>query len=158
MASWQEDLRARFLEPVAVIGIGNASSGDDAAGPEVARLLAGRTRAAVFDCGAVPENFIGPIARSKPKCILLVDAAPSGSKPGTVSVHSLAGMRESTFHTHAASPSLFLAVLVTRTRAECFMIGIQPARTGMGETMSDEVAAACREVADEIARLLPAAP
>ena len=154
---WKEALRLRLKEPAAVVGIGNSASGDDAAGPEVVRLLAGRTRAALFDCGCVPENFIGPIARAKPTCIVLVDAAPAGGAPGAVSVHPLSDLREATFHTHAASPSLFLDVLVERTRAECFMIGIEPHRAGFGEHMSDEVIATAREVSDEIARLLPIA-
>lgn len=152
---WQAQLAKRLVEPVAIVGIGNTDAGDDGVGCEVVRLLKGLTRARLFDCGGVPENFIGPIARAHPRTIVLVDAAAVGVAPGAVAIHELAALRESTFHTHAASPALFLDVLVERTGAECFMIGIQPRRAGFGETMTDEVAAAAREVADAIAAALP---
>ncbi len=152
---WQAQLAKRLVEPVAIVGIGNPASGDDGVGPEVVRLLQGSTRARLFDCGGVPENFIGPIARARPKTIVLVDAAPVGAAPGAVAIHELAHVRETTFHTHAAGAALFLDVLVERTHAACFMVGIQPKAVGFGEPMSDEVAAAAREVADEIAAALP---
>jgi hydrogenase maturation protease len=156
---WKAQLAQRLVEPVAIVGIGNPDSGDDGVGPEVVRLLKGRTRAALFDCGGVPENFIGPIARARPKTVVLVDAVPipSGAPaPGTVALYALSSLREATFHTHAASPALFLDVLVERTRAECFMIGIQPKAVALGVAMSGEAAAAARDVADVIAAALPA--
>ena len=154
--SWKRELAGRVVEPAAIVGIGNSASGDDAAGPEVVRLLRGRTRAALFDCQTVPENFIGPIARAKPACIVLVDAVPVGALPGVVALYALDSMRESSFHTHAASPALFLDLLVERTGASCFMIGIQPETSGFGSPMSVAIAAAAREVADAIAGCLPA--
>jgi hydrogenase 3 maturation protease len=153
--SWKLDLKARLVEPVVIVGIGNSMSGDDGAGPEVVRLLRGRTRATLFDCGGVPENFIGPIAAAKPACILLVDAAPVGAEPGHVGVFELAHIHGDTFHTHAASPSLFLDVLVERTHASCFMVGIQPKQVGIGTGMTPQVTAATRIVADFLAQCLP---
>ncbi len=155
--AWKKDLAARLVEPAAIVGIGNSASGDDGAGPEVVRLLRGRTRAALFDCQTVPENFIGPIARAKPRCIVLVDAVPVGALPGAVALYALDRVRESSFHTHAASPALFLDLLVERTGAGCFLVGIQPKSAGFGAPMSDEVAAAARAVADAIAGRLPPA-
>lgn len=153
--SWKAALIDRLVSPAAVVGIGNSQSGDDGAGAEVVRLLRGRTCAALFDCQTVPENFIGPIARAKPACILLVDAVPSGAKAGRVRLYALDSLRETTFHTHAASPALFLDLLVERTGATCFMIGIQPKQVAPGAAMSPEVAAAARAVADAIAECLP---
>ncbi len=166
--AWKRELAERLAEPAAVVGIGRAGSGDDGVGPEVVRLLRGRTRAALFDCGAVPENFIGPIARAKPKCIVLIDAAAVGAEPGAVALYALSSLREATFHTHAASPALFLDVLVARINGSgtrdgvkgpgpvySFMIGIQPKTAGFGEAMSPEVLAAARDVAEAIAAALP---
>jgi hydrogenase maturation protease len=153
--SWKSALGARLAEPVAVVGVGNSVCGDDGAGPEVVRLLRGRTRAALFDCQTAPENFTGPIARAGPRCILLVDAAPTGARPGAVGLFETERLHETSFHTHAASPALFLGLLVERTGADGFLIGIQPKASGLGAVMSDEVAAAAREVADAIAQLLP---
>jgi hydrogenase maturation protease len=154
--SWRKELAARIVEPVAVVGIGNVDSGDDALGPEVVRLLSGRTRAALFDCGTVPENFIGPIAQAKPACVILIDAVGAGGSPGDVVVLDAEALLESGLQTHAPSPALFLNVLAARTGAKCFAIGVTPGATGFGLPLSPEVATAAREVADEIARLLPA--
>ena len=81
-ASWKTALMNHLKEPAAVVGIGNPQSGDDGVGPEVVRLLRGRTRAMLFDCETAPENFIGPLAEARPASILLVDATPTGSTPG----------------------------------------------------------------------------
>jgi hydrogenase maturation protease len=153
--SWRTALKDRLSEPAVIVGIGNSQSGDDGAGPEVVRLLAGRTRAKLFDCQTAPENFIGPIARAKPKCIVLVDAAPSGAAPGAVAVLALECLHETTFHTHASTPALFLDLLVERTGAECFLIAIEPKQSGLGKPMSPEVLGAAAAVADAIAELLP---
>jgi hydrogenase maturation protease len=137
------------------VGIGNPDSGDDGVGPEVIRRLAGRTRAALFDCRTVPENFTGPIARSRPRTIVLVDAAPTGRAPGAIEIVPPERLGESGFHTHAASPALFLELLSGRTGAACFLIGIEPKSANHGESLSAEAAAASREVADAIAGFLP---
>ena len=155
---WQETLKDYVVEPASVVGIGRTGSGDDGLGPEVVRLVRGRTRAALFDCQTVPENFIGPIARSHPACIILVDAAPAGDQPGDVAIFAIECLHHATFHTHASTPALFLDALVERTGAACFMIGVHPKVLGLDRAMSPEVARAALEIADEIARLLPPTP
>jgi len=154
-ASWKTALMNHLREPAAIVGIGNPQSGDDAVGPEVIRLLHGRTRAVLFDCQTAPENFIGPIANASPASILLVDAVPTGSTSGTVGVFALECMHETTFHTHASTPALFLDMVVERTGAQCCMLGVQPGNVGLGVPMTPEVAAAARDIADCIATCLP---
>jgi hydrogenase 3 maturation protease len=153
--SWRTALSDRLSEPAVIVGIGNSQSGDDGVGPEVVRLLAGRTRATLFDCQTAPENFIGPIARAKPRCIVLVDAAPFEDVPGAISVFALECLHQTTFHTHASTPALFLDLLVERTGAQCFMIGVQPEQSGLGTRISPRVSAAAAAIADAIAELLP---
>ncbi len=155
--SWKAALMNRLVEPAAIVGIGNTQSGDDGAGPEVIRLLRGRTRAILFDCGTAPENFIGPIAEAMPAAILLIDAVPVGAAPGTIGVFAIECMHETTFHTHASTPALFLDMLVERTGAGCFMLGVQPKDAGLGVEMTREIQAAAAEIADAIAEILPLA-
>lgn len=155
--SWKTALMDRLSEPAAIVGIGNSQSGDDGVGPEVVRLLAGRTRAKLFDCQTAPENFIGPIARAKPKCIVLVDAAPFETAPGTIGVFAQECLHETTFHTHVSTPALFLDLLVERTGAGCFLIAVEPEQSGLGTRMSPRVSAAASAIADAIAELLPPA-
>lgn len=154
--SWKTVLTDRLVEPVALVGIGNVMSGDDGLGPEVVRLLHGRTRAALFDCQTTPENFIAPIARAKPASIMLVDACPTGAEPGTIGLFTLECMHETTFHTHASTPALFLDLLVERTGAACFMLGVQPRTSGLGVAMTAEIRAAAAAIADAVAEILPA--
>jgi hydrogenase 3 maturation protease len=153
--SWRSAIKERLTEPAAIVGIGNSQSGDDGVGPEVVRLLRGRTRAKLFDCQTAPENFIGPIARANPKCIVLVDAAPMNETPGAIAVLALECLHEATFHTHASTPALFLDLIIQRTGAQCFMIAIEPKQSGLGAAMSPRVRAAAEALADMIAELLP---
>jgi hydrogenase maturation protease len=153
--SWKGALADRLSEPAVVVGIGNSASGDDGVGPEVIRLLRGRTRAWLFDCQTAPENFIGPIARLKPGCIVLIDAVPPRDRPGHIGIFAVECMHETTFHTHASTPALFLDLLVERTGAECFLVGVEARQSGLGTRMSREAASAAAEIADAIADHLP---
>ena len=153
--SWKTALANRLAAPAVIVGIGNTQSGDDGVGPEVVRLLEGRTRATLFDCGTAPENFIGPISKAKPASILLVDAVPMDAPPGHVGIFAIECMHETTFHTHASTPALFLDMLIERTGAECCMLGVQPKNSGLGVEMTPEVRAAAAEIADAVAASLP---
>ncbi len=48
---------------------------DDSLDPILVSRLQGRTKACLFDCGEVPENYTQPIIESRPKTIIIVDAA-----------------------------------------------------------------------------------
>src|SRR5512138_1713340 len=73
---------------VAVLGIGNELSGDDAVGVVIAgelrQRLDPRADCFVLDAATAPENFTGPLRRFRPDLVLLVDAAHLSGEPGTI--------------------------------------------------------------------------
>ena len=91
MGSWSRALRREILRSarVAVIGVGNAARGDDAAGDLAARyLLAGPSplpaKALVVAAANVPENFTGVVRAFAPDLAVIVDSAAAGRPPGAV--------------------------------------------------------------------------
>jgi len=129
--------------------------GDDGAGPAVVAALPDAPGLARFDAGMAPENWLGPIARAKPRSILVVDAVDSGEPPGTLALMSpdeLAGVGGPS--THALPLGLFLRVAEQRCGAPCLVLAIQPGSTAMAEGLSAPVRAAVRQAASAISSLV----
>ena len=130
-----------------VVGIGNELRADDAAGMEVARLLAHRSAVPVILAGDVPENYVGVVRSRSPDWILLIDAVDFGSTPGATLILRMNGAQPAFAptqipSTHCASLSLFARYLGAETGAEVWLLGIQPKSLELGCPMSVEVAGA----------------
>jgi hydrogenase 3 maturation protease len=69
-----------------ILGVGQRLRADDGLGPEICARIAGQVHTEVIDAGPVPENFIGPILRSRPQNVILIDAVDLGLAPGSVMV------------------------------------------------------------------------
>lgn len=138
-----------------VVGIGRPDAGDDGVGPLIINLLAGRTSASLFNAETTPENFIGPIAKTAPDVILLVDALHFDGPVGDVRLIEPDQLANTDFTTHAPSPQILLDFLAERTGARCLVLGVQPERSGMNTPMSLPVRDAARHVADVLSRLFP---
>jgi hydrogenase 3 maturation protease len=139
---------------VAVVGVGNRLRGDDGAGSWLAERLRARCGAPVFDAETVPENYLGPLLAADPEVVLFVDAARLDAPPGAcrlVPAHALGGRCDST---HGMS-LLLLSRALEAHGIECWLFGLQPARTSAGEPVSPEVAAAARALEDVLAACLP---
>jgi len=138
------DRLADRLRPLAatrlvIVCIGNELAGDDAAGVQVARRLAGKLPWPLFDCRSAPENFLGKIVEACPQTVLLVDAVHLDAPPGTVRLlkpHQLAGQGPST---HGPAPEAFLELLQQRCGCRCVLAGIQPQSTAVGSGLSPVV-------------------
>jgi hydrogenase 3 maturation protease len=79
------DIKDRLKGVVTIIGIGNIMRGDDGFGPKLIESLKKRsTKAILFDCGTVPENYIFPILATSCDTVILVDAADFDSFFGRV--------------------------------------------------------------------------
>lgn len=139
-----------------VLGIGNALKADDGVGPLVAQMLQERHPDVVFDTGQTPENFLGPIRRARPETIVLVDAADFGGEPGEIRLASAAEVHGLMLGTHAAPLSMFMAAISEETGAEVRLIAIQAMSTTLGGEMSEQVAAAVRDLVTALEALLGA--
>jgi hydrogenase maturation protease len=151
MDGWRERIEAIARgRRVAVVGVGNLLRGDDGAGCLVARRLAASGNLAAFDAGTVPENHLGPLLRAAPDVAVFVDAADHGAEPGAVCVARALALGARLSSTHAPSLRL-LASLLEASRIECWVVGIQPSRCGLGSAMTAAVRRAVREVGDALA-------
>lgn len=131
------------LQPVrtAVVGMGHELRGDDAAGIEVARALRplAHQQLLVIDAGHAPENHTGPIRRFAPELVLLVDAAQLGEAPGAVRWLAWQETTGLSASTHTMPPYVLARYLTAELNTHIALIGIQPADTSLGATLSPEV-------------------
>ncbi len=153
---WKRELAALVGKRITVVGIGRPHAGDDGVGPLVITLLRLRTSLTLIDAQAVPENFVGPITRSHPDVILLVDAVGFHAPVGSIRLLQGADLDETDFTTHAMSPRLVLDFLARGTAARTLALAVQPGRSGPDAPMSDPVRDAAHAIADHLAGLFPA--
>lgn len=131
----------RVKGKTAVVGIGNILRGDDGLGPKLIEMLKTKpTKAALFDCGTAPENYIFPILAASCDTIILVDAADLGLPAGAIKVFDLDEISGVSFSTHNPSPRLFTDLLQTgKGDLNIFVISVQPKTTELGKGLSREI-------------------
>jgi len=143
----QPRLRREILRAgsILVLGVGNRARGDDAAGVLCAEAIkktasrrAGR-RLKVLVGGEAPENCTGAVRRFHPDLVLIIDAVLGPHAPGTVFIVDLEELPDETASTHRVSLALLVSYLEKEIGSRTLLIGIQPARMGFGEPVSDEV-------------------
>ncbi len=141
-----------------IVGIGNALKGDDGAGPLVCEQL-GRMGASVelIDAGTVPENYIRPIIKKAPENLLIVDAVDFGAAAGTIRVFRPEQLNAHAFTTHTLSPHLFVEMVRRKAQVQVHFIGIQPAQTQFGCSVSADVAGAIHRLCRTLAEIFPPA-
>jgi len=134
-------IKNRLKGHTAIVGIGNILRGDDGLGPRlIESLRARRVKADAFDCGTAPENYIFPILSTSCDTVILIDAADLGTEPGSAKVFGLDEISNVSFSTHNPSPRLFTDLLKTgKDNINIFVVSIQPKKTALGESLSEEV-------------------
>ncbi len=143
---------------VAVLGIGNEFSGDDAIGVQIARELASRLGprpdCLVLDGGTAPENLTGPLRRFRPDLVLLVDAAHFAAQPGTVAWLDWQQTDGLSGSTHTLPPSVLAQFLVGELACRLALLVIQPAQLEFGCPVSAPVRAAGDRVVEALTAAL----
>ncbi|WAC05088.1 MAG: hydrogenase maturation peptidase HycI [Methanoregula sp.] len=133
-----------------LLGIGNPVNGDDGAGTYVAERF--RKEGWIpLSCGTAPENFTGIIRKTRPGCLVLVDAAAMGLSPGEYRVIPRHRISDVSIGTHQL-PLSMLIDFVADCAGRIVLIGIQPDRVAAGE----EISARVREGADRLVEELMA--
>ena len=139
-------LRDQLTGRVVIVGVGNRMKGDDGFGPAMIDRLQNRVKVPLFDCGSVPENFLGPICQEKPQTVLVLDAADLSEPPGTLAVVESSKWRGGGFSSHSLSLKLFADLISQDTGADVYLVAVQPKQLGFGEPMSPEVREGCRRL------------
>lgn len=152
MASEKTDHRSSKSDRLTVIGVGNPDRGDDAAGSHVARALAGRLPhdVEVIDFRG-NLNELMPVLADADHAIL-IDAAQSGAKPGTIRQFDAATKPLPTGHFHCSTHAFGVTEAIELSRAlgrlprSLIVIGIEGRDFAAGTTLSDGVAQAIEKV------------
>lgn len=124
---------------VVIVGIGNIMRGDDGFGPALIEELSGRIDAVCIDAGVTPENHTGIITKEKPDTILLVDAVHLDLTPGEYTLLKKDDILNSALTTHNMSPAMLINFLESGTKADMYLLGIQPGAALFGDEMSASV-------------------
>ena len=147
-----------------IIGIGNVLKGDDGIGPLICEQLAGKIRAELIDAGTVPENYIQPIIRKAPQNLLVIDAIDFGAPAGTIRMFKPEQLNSHAFSTHTLSPRLFVDMVCQNIRMDpalrepdVYFVGIQPAQTHLGQSMSPQASHAVQQLSHILAEIFPLA-
>jgi hydrogenase 3 maturation protease len=145
-----------------IVGIGNVLKGDDAVGPLVCEQLAGKIRAELIDAGTVPENYIQPIIKKAPQNLLVIDAIDFAAPAGTIRIFEPEQLNSHAFSTHTLSPRLFVDMVCqnirrdpARREPDVYFVGIQPAQTQLGQSISPQVSHAVQQLSKILAELFP---
>lgn len=150
--------------PALVLGVGNRDRGDDAVGPIVADVMAGRWPGALEV--VVVEGDLSTLAlRWRPEHrVVVVDAMVSGAEPGTAvavewppaATAGPAGVGASPTSTHSIglAAALELARLLGRLPAALTVVGVEGAGFDLLAPLSPAVAAAVEPVVAQVATLL----
>jgi hydrogenase maturation protease len=137
---------------VLVACVGNIFLGDDGFGVEVARRLAGTPvpdGVRVVDYGTGGLHLAYDLADGY-QTTILVDAAPRGGKPGTVTVAEadpLGHPDPALFDGHGMQPDVVFGMLglLGAQAGRIVVVGCEPARVDYGMELSEPVAAAVDE-------------
>ena len=150
---------------VLVAGVGNIFLGDDGFGVEVARRLTAAELpdgVQVGDYGTSGMHLAYDLADHGYDTTILVDAAPRGEPPGTLTVLEIDDRPELTpassqlFNGHGMQPEVVLGVLdmLGARPGRILVVGCEPARLDPGIGLSAPVEAAVGEAVALVTRLV----
>lgn len=119
--------------PTLVLGVGNPMRGDDGIGPAVCARLAGPL---VVDCGDAPERYLDLARDPRVARVLFVDAVDFGAAPGEIAFWAASDLAERFGTTHDSGLALLARYIETGCGKPVALLGVQPAATGFGASMS----------------------
>jgi hydrogenase 3 maturation protease len=160
-AAWKSRIRKeiRAARRIIILGVGNISKGDDAAGilcAQELKILTGgkaRSRPKILLGYENPENTTGEIRKFRPDFVLILDAAHEGHEPGTVFIVGKNQIEDDSVSTHTISLTLLVSYLEETIGCKVMVLGIQPLNLGSGENVSLPVKKSAERLAAYIAHV-----
>ena len=131
---------------VVIVGVGNIIRGDDGFGPKLIERIKNSARVVCLDAGVAPENYLGKIIKESPDTVLIIDTVHLGKNPGECEILKGEDIAKCGFATHDISPVMFIEYLTKETKANIYMLGVQPQSIDLGF----EISAKLKEVLDEV--------
>jgi len=141
---------------VAILGVGSELRGDDITGMVAAEIIqkAAHGGLKVFLGATAPENLTGEIKKYAPSHLLIIDAADTASKPGTISLIDPKTVGGISFSTHMMPLKIMVDYMLKSIRCKAIIIGIQPKVLKFGSEPSPEVISSAKEVAKVILEIV----
>jgi hydrogenase maturation protease len=143
------------VEGVVIVALGNAFRGDDAVGLEVARRLRRRCLAGVTI--EQPDDALAILEACRDAALAIaVDAAVSGSPPGTIHRRELGDrpvpkhLARCSIHGFGLAEALELGGVLERLPARFVLYAVEGARFDHGSALSPEVDAAIDDVVSRV--------
>jgi len=153
--------RLRGLDKIAVLGVGSALRADDIAGILAARELeksrlksARQPKLKVFLGDTAPENLTGEIKKFKPAHLIIIDAADTKKKAGSIVLIDPKRTGGISFCTHQLPMKIITEYLAKSLNCKITLIGIQPKRLDFCASASKEVVQAAKDIAHTICEAL----
>jgi len=131
-------LRGCAGEQLLVVGVGNPSRGDDAAGLLLGRGVAEALRAAYIAGEDVPEHYTEQMRTGPATQVLFVDAVDMGMPPGHIALLRVDDLDDTSISTHKVSRARLLEAMSGK---QVRLLGIQPRSLGWGHEVSEPVRA-----------------
>jgi len=141
------DLKNILKGKVVILCLGNIDRADDGLGPYIARAIKGKLRHEVIDAGMTPENYTGVIRRLEPDTIILIDTIYFGGEKGEIRFFSGEDLHSGKISTHDVSPKLLVEYLRSSTKANVYILGVNPGSDRLGGGLSREVRDAAQRIA-----------
>ncbi len=141
---------------VIIVGIGNIIRGDDGFGPKLIENIKNKVKVVCLDAGVAPENYLGKVIKENPDTILIVDAVCLGKNPGQYEILKGEDIEKCGFTTHDISPVMFMEYLTNQTKANIYMLGVQPRGIELGSEMSEELKTILDELSGKILEVVNA--
>ena len=124
---------------VVLLGVGNMLRGDDAAGPLLVERLRGKVHAACINAELAPDRYIGNVVRIQPDTVIIIDAVHLGTTPGSYMLLKPEELEDTVSLTHDIPLRELIKQLQRGTDARVYVLGIQPERIGIGDSLSSRV-------------------
>ena len=139
---------------IVFLGMGNSMRGDDGVGCNFIQMLkkskkAISSRIDFFDGGLMPENYLEPIVKINPDRVFIVEAVDFEGFPGEAKLFKEA-QSQLNFSTHTLSLTFILDYLKEKTKANVFILGIQPRQLQWGAALSSEVKATVQKLITQL--------
>jgi hydrogenase 3 maturation protease len=148
MNSLKDKLSKHLPGNLAIVGLGNILKADDGVGCRLVHNLQGKIKAALFDAGTTPENQLGPIMRSKPDTVLVVDALHTADEPGNIKLFKAKKFVTTALTTHGLNLEFFVNYLKEHGISNVVFLGIQPVTVEFSDELSAPVQKALEKLED----------
>lgn len=160
--AFERDLAKRLLgaRRLAVVGVGDDAKPRDRLGMDAARSVEalGLEGVSVFLAGVAPEAYTGPVRRSKPDCILVLDAADWGAEAGALSLLPPESIRATSASTHNLPLSVVVEYLETVVKIKTLVVGLQSDLHSKAKAPTAAERRAVKRLAAAVARAVAARP